>query len=421
MNRPTLEKLKFRLNKKKNYYSVKAASTDISGKVVIPNVYKGKSVSEIEDYAFVWCSNVKSIVIPGSIISIGDSAFSDCLKLKSIVVPRSIVFIGTHSFINCSSLESITIPEGLKTIKRYSFQGCLSLKTVEIPESVNNIEEGAFIHCSSLQNVAISSNVDNIGEHAFSYCSSLKAIMVDEKNPVFSSYDGVLFNKERSNLICFPCGYEKPYSIPNSVLSTGDSAFSGNVYLDSVIIPKSVVSIGSYAFSHCKNLKTVTVMCENITIQSGAFSDCESLTTFFASDRIKYIGYNAFGNCPLKSVVIPFVGETILKSDFLESIFGISTGYDPKEHYFYTSGGIPNTLEKIIIGNGYISIENDAFEDLPYFASISIFVPASVISIGDETFNHSSSIKSIVVHANNPVYCSIDGKLVKKSKKLNYA
>ena len=84
------------------------------------------------------------------------------------------------------------------------------------------------------------------------YCTSLTAITVDALNSAYSSVDGVLFNKSQTTLIQYPAGKAgTSYTIPNSVTSIGDSAFSGCTSLTSVTIATSVTSIGDEAFYDC--------------------------------------------------------------------------------------------------------------------------------------------------------------------------
>jgi hypothetical protein len=86
------------------------------------------------------------------------------------------------------------------------------------------------------------------------------SIEVDEENPSYSSMDGVLFNKDKTELISCPNGMQVSYTIPNGVTSICDNAFRYSKLI-SVTIPKSVTSIGKYAFFACEKL--TIVMFEN--------------------------------------------------------------------------------------------------------------------------------------------------------------
>ena len=81
--------------------------------------------------------------------------------------------------------------------------------------------------------------------------------MVESENPEYSSADGVLFNKNKTELLCCPARKSGNYDIPNSVTSIGDRAFGYCSNLTSVTIPNSVTSIGDMAFENCSSLTYV--------------------------------------------------------------------------------------------------------------------------------------------------------------------
>ncbi len=317
-------------------------------------------------------SNINQIIIEDGVTSIGDVAFSFC------------------------GITSIAIPDSVKSIGSCAFWGCDSLTNITIPDSVINIGEGAFRECDSLTSITIPDSVTSIGYGAFYSCGDLTSITVSASNRSYSNDKyGVLFNKNKTELICYPIGNMRTsYSIPDSVTSIDDSAFNGCVNLTSITIPDSVTSIGGYTFSRCYSLTSVTIPDSITSIGGGAFNNCDSLTSITIPDSVTSIGDSAFYDCDsLTSITIP---------DSVTSI-GDSAFYDCE------------SLTNITIPDSIISISDYAFCDCE--SLINITIPDSVTSIGNSAFRGCDSLTGITVSASNKAYSSDKyGVLFNKNK-----
>ncbi|MBO7497160.1 MAG: leucine-rich repeat domain-containing protein, partial [Salinivirgaceae bacterium] len=151
-------------------------------------------------------------------------------------------------------------------------------------------------------------SVTSIGIYAFFDCSGLTEINVENGNTAYASENGVLFNKDKTNLICYPAGKtETTYTIPNSVTIIGDYAFRGCSSLASVIIPNSVTKIIDGSFSGCSSLTSITIPNSVTSIGNySTFAGCSSLTSITIPNSVTSIGGSAFYNCSsLASVTIP--------------------------------------------------------------------------------------------------------------------
>ena len=256
------------------------------------------SVMSIGRGAFEYCRNLTSVTIPSSVTSIGNDAFGGCDSLTSITIPSSVTSIGDCAFGGCDSLTSITIPSSVTSIGEYMFLSCQSLTSVTIPSSVTTIGRSAFNGCSSLTSITIPSSVTFVGEFAFSDCNSLTSITVDNRNPVYASIDGVLFDKNIRTLIRYPQDRkQETYVIPASVTSIGGWAFGYCRNLTSVTIPASVTSISEAMFSDCFRLTNITIPSSVTSIGDYAFLRCYSLTSVIIPSSVTSIGKAAFYDC----------------------------------------------------------------------------------------------------------------------------
>lgn len=179
-------------------------------------------------------------------------------------------------------IETVNIENGVTSIGDFAFWGNSAMTEVNIPDSVTRIGVGAFSDCGSLTGVEIPDSVTGIGAYAFSPCISLTEILVDEDNPNYSSDAyGVLFNKDKTTLICCPAGKTGEYKIPDSVTGISDYAFESCVGLTSVEIGSSVTDIGTWGFGYCINLAEITFKGSAPAFSDDAFEMVTDATAYY--------------------------------------------------------------------------------------------------------------------------------------------
>ena len=378
--------------------------------------------------------SVNAVVIEMGVTSISDFAFNAYSNLTSVTIPEGLTSIGYIAFSHCYNLTNINIPEGVTNIGTGVFNGCSSLTGMTIPKSVTSIGDLAFNACSSLACVTISEEVASIGSFAFGSCSSLTGIYVDEKNPNYSSDEyGVLFNKDKTVLIQAPGALEGSYSVPQSVTSIEEQAFSGCSSLISVTIPESVASIGSYTFSNCSSLSEISVDAQNpnyssdecgvlfngdktvliqapgalegsysvpqsvTSIEEQAFSGCSSLISVTIPEGVSSITYAAFRDCSsLISVTIPESVTSIGLDAFqnCSSLTGVTIPESVTRIGDWAFNNC-NSLTSITIPDGVTSIGYDTFYNCSSLTSVTI--PEGVTSIGSSAFKGCSSLTDVYI------------------------
>ena len=296
-------------------------SNEYTGSVTIPSsvTYNGVtySVTEIGDDALEYCTGLTSVTIPNSVTKIRDSAFYDCTGLTSVTIGNSVTTIGGGAFSRCIKLKQVNItdlsawymidfgssnanpiyyaqklilngeevkdlviPTDITELKKYSFYGCTGLTSVTIPNSVTKIGDYAFYGCSGLTSVIIPNSVISISKRAFLDCTNLKEILAEEGNPVYFSYDGVLYinTHGKKDLHIFPPTLTE-YVAPS--------------FLKELTIP---------------NVKSIIISSEGSNLKSVKVDDCsllENLEIKEPLDTVKFNGEKLSDAVNLKKLILP--------------------------------------------------------------------------------------------------------------------
>ncbi len=276
--------------------------------VTIPN-----SVTTISKNCFDGCTNIASITIPEGVTVLEERAFNGCTNLNNINLPTTLKTIGIGCFNNCTNLTSITIPEGITTIESETFSGCENLSEVILPNSLTTINAYAFLSqggegLSNLREIYIPENVTYIATNDFyvvdgeihnviqpgAFFGNNTNINVDENNKVYSSEDGVLFNKDKTELLFFPTMREGTYTIPSTVKTIKDCAFSYS-QLTEITIPENVETIGLGAFCYC-NIEKFNIEEGLKNIEMLAFSNCYGFTDILIPNSVTHMAEYIFDN-----------------------------------------------------------------------------------------------------------------------------
>jgi stage V sporulation protein K len=353
---------------------------------MLDNVVLPTKVRIIKYRVFAYCDSLRHIALPGVITSIGQQAFYQCGSLKEIRLPDSVSEIGDDAFSCCSSLESISLPSALALMGSGVFFKCAKLDVINLADSnekfalvgntlfnkaskqllyypascqssVFRIPKGtislgikAFSGNPFLTTVSFPASIRNICASAFFGCDSLTNLSFYENNSSYYLDNGVLFDKIKNELVYYPSGLnDKCYSIPQGVISIGDSAFERSKLI-SVSIPNSVRAIRDSAFWGCKDLVDLVI-----------------------PDSVRDIGKNAFISLTkLVRVSLPNSLPCIRERSFL----------------------LCGSLQELVIPRSVQSIYRQAFRFC--HALRSIYIPREVTSIAEDAFENCENIVMLV-------------------------
>jgi len=248
--------------------------------------------------------------------------------------------------------------------------------TLEIPAQIQGlpvtaIRDYAFVDCESLTNITIPSSVTSIGDLAFSGyaaaqgCNNLTSFTVDNRNPSYASIDGVFFDKNIRTLIRYPEGK------------------TARIYT----IPSSVTAIKDSAFWGCRSLTSVTIPSSVTVIGYGAFAYCNSLASITIPSSVTSIGDEAFSSCSnLTSITVDN------RNPSYASIDGVFFDKNIRILISYPQGKNQSTY---FIPSSVTSIRDWAFAYCDSLANVTI--PSSVTSIGENAFWGCRSLTSVTL------------------------
>ena len=250
---------------------------------------------------------MKTVTLPSALRRMQRDVFVDCTGLTSAVFPAACTLdtLPNGTFSGCTSLTSVTLPVNLKHIGGYSLART-AFTSFTIPATVRSIGYGAFAGCPNLTSLDIPANIEYVEGKITYGCNNLTAINVASDNPNYSSIDGVLFNKDQTQLQEYPYGKKGAYTIPNTVTEIYEENFSDYPNLTAITIGDGVLRIDKNAFSQCRNLTKVTFGSSVEVIGQYAFKGCSALDTVIFSPGITTIGNGAFTECEaLSSLTFP--------------------------------------------------------------------------------------------------------------------
>ncbi|MDE5729269.1 MAG: leucine-rich repeat domain-containing protein [Clostridia bacterium] len=191
----------------------------------------------IERETNILVAGADDVVIPSYVTAIANSAFYE-RKIESVVIPNSVETIGNYAFAYCTSLKSLSFALGsgnLKVIGEDAFYNCTALTGVRLPDSLREIRSSAFKGCSALTSVTFgysdgtfgygASSLESIGSYAFAdtglktfeipatvtsvdpaafrRCKGL-TLTVHKDNVIFRAENGCLIEIATGEVVCDP-------------------------------------------------------------------------------------------------------------------------------------------------------------------------------------------------------------------------
>ena len=230
--------------------------------IIIPDEIDGKPVTKIGNRAFE-NMGIVYLALGENITEIGEYAFSDSTyPLKEIIWNNKLRAIGECAFLY-SEIDSINFPASLEYIGGHAFCFGFRLKAVNLEEGsrLQYIGSQAFAFCPITSLFTIPKSVSFIDYAAFQD-TELKGFTVDEENAFYCCVDGVLYNKDKTELACYPSAKEaEVFEVPSSVKKLGQYSFYRVCGIKKLVLNEGLEMIGQDSLSQCRFESDIVIPC----------------------------------------------------------------------------------------------------------------------------------------------------------------
>lgn len=441
--------------------------------VILPD-----SLEKIGKRAFYGCDKLSKINFPDNLETIDEYALAYCGVLgEELVFPSKLKLISQSAFFYDRGIKKITFDNSPCSISIYAFQDC-SMSTIEFGNSIKRIDGGAFYSCDYITSVNLPASLEYIEGWAFGDCQLLEAINVDSENTTYKSVDGVLFTYNLDSVIAYPSGKKgefhigedfdsdinssvfhqintdkfvvdsenKKYCSVDGVIYSKDKTelivaprnitsivapseltsirqnsleqlynlesidlsstkitnlpyrcFADDNKLNSVVLPNTLETIDGYSFNYCTSLKTIELPSSLIRISYYAFMYCSALEALEIPSSVTEIQYYAFYYCTsLKNMVIPDTVTNLGTNGLFSECSSLESVTLPKSLSGNLSSSLfynCSSLKSFNIPSGINCIDYSAFYNCSSLESIEL--PSNLTNIGQQAFRGCSSLESI--------------------------
>ena len=335
-------------------------------------------------------SAIESIELHNGITSIGDAAFMNCSNLTALTIPGSVTHIGqwilqigdrdsSNNWIpNPNTSITVTIEEGATGLSSEAFWGA-PISTISIPSTIKEIPAYCFA-ASAIESIKLHAGIASIGDGAFMSCSKLKALTIPESVKSIGQYILQIDSKDSNASI-------------KVVIEEGASGLSEYSFwgapIASISIPESVTIIPSHCFQNAKLLTSVKLHDDITEIQPYAFSST-GIKEIKLPAKLEKIGHFAFADCALTSLSLPevltYIGEQAFRNNPVTGTLVIPASVTEIGQIAFLGTDISGIEFK---DGAELTIGKEAFANAKNLREVTL--PSSVVKLNIAAFTYSTN------------------------------
>ncbi|MBQ8098642.1 MAG: leucine-rich repeat domain-containing protein, partial [Bacteroidaceae bacterium] len=366
------------------------------------------SMAKVSDKAFAGCSSIEMFVATET-PEFGENAFYGCTSLKDFFIHEKLTKIAENAFEDCTGIEYFDVDENNpafccedgvvydkqmeilmffpqarggtytmpSTVKRVSALGLINSHVTRLvcSDGIRKLDMKNFSNIQELESLTLPASLEEINTADFSGCPSLREINISEENPMYCSHTGVLYDKERTEIVMFPHGREGGLILPLTVNRIGEGAMENCTKLTYLTITSRIKEIGDRALKGCTALAECNLPKGLLRIGVQAFAGCTALEEMTIPETVTELGIRAFEGSGLKSIT--FMDSPIKKVP---------------DQCFYQC----ERLKEANLSEPMTEIGRHAFAYCNYLESIEM--PKNVEQIDDYAFEHCWHMHSIILN-----------------------
>ena len=192
------------------------------------------------------------------IVSVSSDIFNS--TLKTLDISKRVTHIDTQLVSNAVSLQEIRVAE--ENTAYASVDGVLFTKDLK--------EILCYPAARTDESFTLPKETEKYDEKEIFVCEKLKDIHVEEGNSKYSSYDGCIYNKEKTLLLTIPEA-KTEVKVPGTVV-LDNTTFDSRSNITKIELEEGITTVMPYVFNYCTGIKELYLPDSLESIEADAFN-----------------------------------------------------------------------------------------------------------------------------------------------------